>query len=199
MRTAAAAGSPTDSELVSRVVNGDQRAFAELYDRYRRQAYSLARRICVQQDIAEEVVQEAFLYLWREPARFNPDRGSFGTWILMLVHHRSVDAVRKETSVRNRIVAQVEEGIGPDEPGADVKALTAVMGGEVREALQRLPLEQRQALTLAYYGGYTQNEVAALIGVPLGTVKSRMFSGMARLRILLASLLPGDGVIGAKS
>ncbi|MFI9389160.1 sigma-70 family RNA polymerase sigma factor [Kutzneria sp. NPDC052558] len=185
----------TDAELVGRVADGDQEAFAELYDRHCRQAYSLARRVCVDPEFAEDVVQEAFLAVWRAPRRFDPDRGGFATWLLTLVHHRAVDAVRREAARRRRTVPgddEVAEQLVPPGPGADVQALLGVVGGQVREALGRLPDEQRQVIALAYYGGYTQCEVSALTGVPLGTVKSRTFAGIRRLRGLLSSLL-GDG------
>ncbi|ASO21551.1 RNA polymerase sigma-70 factor (ECF subfamily) [Actinoalloteichus hoggarensis] len=173
------------------MTQGDAEAFAELFDRYSRQAYSLARRLCVDPGIAEDVVQEAFLDLWRRPHGFRADRGSFSTWLLTLVHHRAVDAVRRESALRRRTAAEadaaVEEAVGG--PDVDQEAMGRVVGGQVQEALRRLPDEQRQAIALAYYGGYTQGEVAAFTGVPLGTVKSRTFAGVRRLRGLLSSLL----------
>lgn len=183
---------PPDAALVAQVTRGDTRALAELYDRYHRQANSLARRICADEGLAEDVVQEVFLALWRDPGRFDPHRGAFGTWLLTLVHHKSVDAVRRESAIRRRTVPASDDGdewSAPPGPGADTAAIGAVVAGQVRDALGSLPTEQRQALTLAYFGGYTQREVAALIGVPLGTVKSRMFTGVQKLRGLLGPLL----------
>ncbi|MCE0766599.1 sigma-70 family RNA polymerase sigma factor [Pseudonocardia kujensis] len=176
-----------DAALVARLAAGDDRALAEVYDRYGRPAWSLARRICADDGLAEDVVQEVFLTLWRDPARFDAGRGAFATWLLTLVHHKAVDAVRREAMVRRRTVAveDVEAAPTPAGPGADQEALGAVVAGQVRDALGGLPAEQRQALALAYYGGYTQREVATLTGVPLGTVKSRMFTGLARLRAVL--------------
>ncbi|MCE3555337.1 sigma-70 family RNA polymerase sigma factor [Pseudonocardia sp. RS11V-5] len=169
------------------MAEGDERALAEVYDRYGRPAWSLARRICADDGLAEDVVQEVFLTLWRDPARFDAGRGAFVTWLLTLVHHKAVDAVRREATARRRTVPveDVEDAPMPAGPGADHEALGAVVAGQVRDALGGLPAEQRQALALAYYGGYTQREVAALTGVPLGTVKSRMFTGLARLRAVL--------------
>ncbi|MHA6631070.1 RNA polymerase sigma factor [Pseudonocardia sichuanensis] len=195
-RTAAGARprDPRDEQLVRRVTEGDQEALGALYDRYGRPAYSLARRICADDGIAEDVVQEVFLTFWRNPARFDAARGAFGTWLLTLVHHKSVDAVRKESAIRRRTVPAAEDGeewSAPPGPGADQAALGAVVAGHVRDALGGLPAEQRQALALAYYAGYTQREVAALTGVPLGTVKSRMFTGIQRLRNVLGPRL-GD-------
>lgn len=177
-----------DADLVCRLVEGDGSALSELYRRYGRACYSLARRICADDGFAEDVVQEVFLTLWRDPRRFDPSRGGFATWLLTLIHHKSVDAVRREGSIRRRTVAAPEPGEDwspTPVPGADHSAMARVAAGQVRDALHRLPPEQRQALALAYYGGHTQREVAALIGIPLGTVKSRMFAGVQRLRSLL--------------
>lgn len=187
------AGQPgvTDAELVRRVAAGDQPALGQLYDRYGRSAYSLARRICADDGIAEDVVQEAFLAFWRDPHRFDPQRGTFATWLLTLVHHKAVDAVRREAAIRRRTVpAGADELLAPG-PGADDPALGSVVAKQVRDALGALPADQRHALALAYYGGYTQREVAAMTGVPLGTVKSRMFAGVQRLRAVLGPVL-GD-------
>lgn len=181
-----------DEELVRAVVAGAHSALAALYDRYGRRAYSLARRICGDDNLAEDVVQEVFLTFWREPRRFDPARGGFGTWILTLVHHKSVDTVRRESAIRRRTVAVVDDGqeyMAPPGPGADQGALQSMAAGHVRDALSSLPAEQREALALAYFGGYSQREVATLTGVPLGTVKSRMFSGMRRLRGVLGPVL----------
>ena len=183
---------PHDEQLVWRVADGDQDALGALYDRYGRPAFSLARRICADDGVAEDVVQEVFLTFWRDPLRFDTARGAFGTWLLTLVHHKAVDAVRKESAIRRRTVPAAEDGeewSAPPGPGADQAAFGAVVAGHVRDALGGLPAEQRQALALAYYGGYTQREVATLTGVPLGTVKSRMFTGLQRLRSILGPRL----------
>jgi len=184
-------GRPTDPELVTRLAQGDRTAFGELYDRYGRPAYSLARRICVDPDLAEDIVQEAFLALWRNPSRFDASRGGFGTWLMTVVHHRAVDAVRKENTQRRRNVPltdELSERNVPPAPGSDLEALNSVVGAEVREALKKLPEDQRQVIALAYLGGYTQIEVAKLTGVPLGTVKSRTFAAIRRLRGTLAGV-----------
>jgi RNA polymerase sigma factor (sigma-70 family) len=184
---------PCDEQLMRRIADGDTRAIGLLYDRYSRLVYSRARRICAEDGLAEDVAQEVFLALWRNPGRFDPNRGAFSGWLLTVVHHKAVDAVRRESSARRRAISIEDESLErslPAGPGADEAALDLVTGGYVLDALRHLPLEQRRAVALAFYGGYTQREVAAITSVPLGTVKSRMFNGMQRLRRSLVSLVP---------
>ncbi|MDL5156667.1 sigma-70 family RNA polymerase sigma factor [Actinomycetospora termitidis] len=181
-----------DATLLQAVTERAPRALDAFYDRFSRRAYGLARRICVDETLAEEVVQEVFLQVWRQPDRFDPSRGSVATWLMTMVHHRSVDAVRRESTRRKYTVPPAEDGEewsaqdrAGTAPGADETALDRVVAGHVREALGELPAEQREALTLAYFGGFTQREVASIAGVPLGTVKSRMFTAVRTLRGLL--------------
>ena len=184
-------GDVTDVELVRGVAAGSSSALADLYDRWGKRAYSLARRVCADEGLAEDVVQEAFVAVWRDPGRFDAARGSFGTWLLTLVHHKAVDAVRRESAARRR-GERVEDDPSTGQsvaPGADQAAIDAVAAGQVRDALAQLSGPQRQALALAYYGGYTQSEVALITGVAVGTVKSRMFTGLRRLRDLLGPSL----------
>lgn len=186
---------PGDAELVRRLGDADRAALSQLYQRFGRPCYSLARRICVDDEQAEDVVQEVFLTLWREPTRFDPSRGDFATWLLTLIHHRAVDTVRKETTARRRVVAAPEAGEDWSPipvPGADAAAMARAAADQVRAALHRLPFEQRRVLALTYFGGHTQREIAALTGVPLGTVQSRTFAAVQRLRSLLTEQLdPG--------
>ena len=129
-----------DTRLVQRIVSGDSTALGELYDRFGRQAYSLARRICADEGLAEDVVQEVFLAFWRDPSRFDPAKGRFGTWLLTLVHHKSVDAVRRESAIRRRTVPASDDGAewnAPPGPGADEGAIGALVAGQVRDALGR--------------------------------------------------------------
>jgi RNA polymerase sigma factor (sigma-70 family) len=189
---------PSDAELVQRLENADGTALSALYQRFGRPCYSLARRICADEGLAEDVVQEVFLTLWRDPTRYDPARGGFATWLLTLIHHKAVDAVRRESTIRRRMVAAPEAGEDWSPtlaPGADQAAMARVAAGQVRAALHRLPLEQRQVLALAYFGGHTQREIAVLTGVPLGTVKSRMFTAVQRLRSLLADQLGPDTLV----
>jgi RNA polymerase sigma factor (sigma-70 family) len=180
-----------DTALVARIAAGDARGLDDLYQRYGRPAYSLARRICADEGLAEDVVQEVFLALWRDPGRFDAARGAVASWLMTLVHHKAVDAVRREATRRRHHppTDSPDEGVAATGPSASRLALGSVIGEQVRTALGRLPHDQRTALGLAYYGGYTQREVASLTGVPIGTVKSRMFAGVARLRVLLAPVL----------
>ena len=177
----------TDATLLQAVAARAPRSLDAFYDRFARRAYSLARRVCVDETLAEDVVQEVFLLVWRHPERHDPARGSVSTWLMTMVHHRAVDAVRREATRRRHTVPPGEEGDEwlPPGPGADEAALDAVVAGHVREALEVLPAEQREALTLAYFGGFTQREVASISGIPLGTVKSRMFTAVRTLRGLL--------------
>lgn len=191
-----------DARIVERIANGDETALSDLYDRYAKPAYSLARRICVDELLAEDVVQEVFLLVWRDPSRYQPGRGAFSSWLLTVAHHKAVDAVRREGVHRRRQVVMDDETtdrMAPDTPGADQNAIGNVVGDDVRKAINDLPAEQAKTMMLAYYGGYTQREVAAIIGVPLGTVKSRMFAASQRLRAALGSLALDFGIAGVRA
>jgi RNA polymerase sigma-70 factor (ECF subfamily) len=177
-------------------------SLAELYARFRGPAYSLARRILVDDALAEDVVQDAFLSVWLRPDAFDPARGGYSSWLMALVHHKAVDAVRREQSQRTRQVRALNEAagtIGTIEDPEDAVCDRAV-ADRVRVALAALPEGQRRALALAYFNGFTQREIAALTGTPLGTVKSRMRVGMSVLRAVLrevADTAPGPVLAGA--
>lgn len=173
----------SDEALVALVARADEEALAELYDRFGRVAYGLALRIVRDPALAEDAVQEGFLAVWRSAARFVAERAKASTWILTLIHRRAVDLVRREQPRR----AEPLE-LAPDEAGADTEeeAWRRLRRARIQEALKGLPDKQREALELAYYGGFTQSELADRLGEPLGTIKSRMFSGLANLRELLA-------------
>jgi RNA polymerase sigma-70 factor (ECF subfamily) len=181
-----------DADIMRRIRAGDRDAVDDLFELFRRPAFALARRILADDALAEDVLQEVFLSVWRDPAAFDRGRGSLSSWLLAVVHHKAVDAVRREESQRRR-QAQAEDELVLDAPTAnrDVEddAWTRLVGEQVRAAMGTLSQPQREALTLAYYGGYTQREVAALTGTPLGTVKTRMLSGMRRLRQELGGAL----------
>ena len=173
----------SDEALVALAARSEQSALAELYDRFGRPAYGLALRILRDESLAEDAVQEAFLTLWRTAARFVPERGKASTWILTLVHRRAVDLVRREERRRADALEQAPEQMSRDT--VDEEAWLRLQRERVQDALRKLPDQQREAIELAYYGGFTQSELAERLGQPLGTIKSRMFMGLARLRELL--------------
>lgn len=178
-----------DARLISLVRDGDGAALEALYARYSRPCAALARRILGDPGLAQDVVQEAFLALWRDPAKFDPARGSFASWLLAMTHHKAVDSVRREENLRKRRAsADVLEFTESDAPRVEEAVWEMVRGERVREALNRLPPVQREALLLGYFGGYTQREIAGITSTPLGTVKTRMLAGMRRLRDSLEGL-----------
>ena len=175
----------SDEALVALVARGDEVALADLYDRIGRVAYGVAFRVVRDERLAEDAVQEAFLAVWRTAAGFVADRAKASTWILTLVHRRAVDIVRREQ--RRRADPLDDETAGSATTGSAEEAAWLRFERErVQEALRRLPDAQREAIELAYYGGYSQSELAEKLGQPLGTIKSRMFAGLSRLRELLA-------------
>ena len=174
----------SDEALVALVARGDEPALAELYDRVGRIAYGLAFRVLRDDRLAEDAVQEAFLGVWRTAAGFRPERAKASTWILTLVHRRAVDLVRREERRRADPLDEATVDLATSESAED----TAWLGFErerVQAGLQQLPHAQREAIELAYYGGFSQSELSERLGVPLGTIKSRMFAGLATLRELL--------------
>ncbi|HSL12448.1 MAG TPA: sigma-70 family RNA polymerase sigma factor [Actinomycetota bacterium] len=178
-----------DVALHRRLVAGDRAAFDELYGRYAKAAYGLAYRVTGGQAVsAQDIVHDAFLALWRAPDAFDERRGSFRTFFLSLVHHRAVDTIRRETRLRSRNerAANLEPLTGEDPAeGVTDAAYLAVRRREVREALGTLPPEQRQVLEMAYFDGKTQVEIAEALGIPLGTVKTRTFAALRKLRAQL--------------
>jgi RNA polymerase sigma-70 factor (ECF subfamily) len=173
----------SDEALVALVARADEGALAELYDRIGGVAYRLAYRILRDESLAEDAVQEAFLALWRTAAAtFIPERAKASTWLLTLVHRRAVDVVRRE---ERRRTEPLESAAEPIDESAESDAWLGLERERIQVALRRLPDQQREAIELAYYGGFSQSELAERLGQPLGTIKSRMFSGLARLRELL--------------
>jgi RNA polymerase sigma factor (sigma-70 family) len=177
-----AAAQLSDEALLGAVARSDEAALAELYDRFGRLAYGLALRVLRDSTLAEDAVQDAFLNVWRSAKSFQADRAKASTWVLTFVHRRAVDLVRREERRRTEPeeAAPVRAG-----PGADEDVERRSKREVVQDALRQLPVDQRQAIELAYYGGYTQSELAERLGEPLGTIKSRMFTGLQRLRALL--------------
>ena len=174
----------SDEALVALVARGDEGALAELYDRVGRVAYSLAHRILRDDRLAEDAVQEAFLGVWRTAAGFRAERAKASTWILTHVHRRAVDIVRREERRRTEPLDDERRDAATSE-SAESAAWLGFERERVQDALRQLPDAQREAIELAYYGGYSQSELAERLGMPLGTIKSRMFAGLTRLRELL--------------
>ena len=181
-------GDREDLELHRRLTTGDRGAFDELYRRYARAAYGLAYRLTGQQILAQDVVHDAYMALWRAPEAYDPARGAFRTFFLSLVHHRAVDTVRREERLRKR-----QERASNLEPVADEdvaegvvdEAWVAIRRREVRQALTTLPPEQRQVLDMAYFDGKTQVAIADELQIPIGTVKTRTLAAMRKLRRVL--------------
>jgi RNA polymerase sigma-70 factor (ECF subfamily) len=178
-----------DLALHARVLEGDPLAFEALYRRYSPAAYGLARRVTGQAGLAQDVVHDAFMAVWRAPAAYDPSRGPFRTFFLSLVHHRAVDTVRREERLRRRTERALNPVEDVDEDISEGIAEEAWLAGrrqDVRRALGSLPEEQRRVLELAYFGGYTQARIAEDLGIPLGTVKTRTLAAMRKLRRALS-------------
>jgi RNA polymerase sigma-70 factor (ECF subfamily) len=190
-------GEPDDVALAGLVADGDPDALTALYERHGTACYRLARQVTASDPLAEDAVQEAFLVLWRSPGAYAPGRGSLRSWLLGLTHHKAVDFVRRETAQQRRQTAWAAQRAFDPPPGPDPEraSIDGMRAEQVRAALAELPGPQREALALAYFGGYTQREIAQLTGVPLGTVKTRTFAAMRRLQSRLAALadLPRKG------
>lgn len=177
-----------DRDLLDRIAGGSEDAFSELFRRYAPIAAGVAYRVLGDQTLAEEVVQEVFVGVWRRAGSFDPARGSVRSWLLAHAHHRAVDAVRREESERRRLAgAPMPAG---DDPIDDVVEgdWLATRRSFVRHALAGLSDDQRRVLELAYYRGMTQTQVAETMGIPLGTVKSRTMAAMTKLRGALAGM-----------
>ncbi len=183
-----------DLVLLARLQGGADDALAVLYDRHGAAAYGLAVRLTASAEMAEEVVQEAFLALWRRSETYRADRGTVRSWLLTVVRNRAIDAIRARDgrprsgpALPRPVALDDVILVASDDPEAE--ALRAVEGEVVRGALAELPREQREVVQMAYFGGLTYPEVAAATGIPLGTVKSRMRLALERLRILVGQRL----------
>jgi RNA polymerase sigma-70 factor (ECF subfamily) len=173
-----------DETLLKLVARSDHAAFTALYERFNPVAYGLALRVLRDRHLAEDALVESMLVVFRTAQSFDPRRGSARAWILTIVHRRAVDLVRRENRRRTSELIEQSEAHGP------TAEETAELRGErelVQGALRRLPGRERQLIELAYYGGYTQSDLASALGLSLGTVKSRMFTGLARMRTLLVA------------
>ena len=178
-----------DLELHRGLTGGDRGAFDALYRRYGAAAYGVAFRLTGQQMLAQDVVAESFLALWRTPEAYDPTRGPFRSFFLALVHHRAVDAIRREERMRHRNerASNLEPSASEDvAEGVVDQASLSARRREVRAALLALPPDQRKVLEMAYFDGLTQAAIAERLSIPLGTVKTRTFAAMQKLRAALA-------------
>jgi RNA polymerase sigma-70 factor (ECF subfamily) len=188
-------GAASERELIARLAAGDEPALVEIYRRHAGLVFGLARRLLADDTLAEDVTQEVFVYLWQQPQRYDPDRGSLRSWLGLLAHRRSVDRIRAET----RRVAS-EERRDRAEPALvadndiDDQLSMVWLAVRVQEALDQLPAEQREAVVLAYYGGRTYREVAIELQIPEGTAKSRLRLALAKLNELLRPALTDKDV-----
>jgi len=172
-----------DEDLLARVRAGDPDAFEVIYDRHSRVAYSLAFRLLGDRQAAEDLVQDAFLAAWRGAGGYEPSRGSVRTWLLGILHNRGIDRLRTSSAMLRRQEALEQMELRrPPAPDTASEGVERAMGDTVRRELGTLPQAQVEVLTLAYYGGFTHQEISDLLQVPLGTVKSRMRLGLERLR-----------------
>lgn len=176
-----------DEQLLQRIARGDSNALALLYDRYGRLAYSLAYRILGDVPSAEDAVQEAFLNIWRMAPSFDGQRGSARTWLLSVARHKAIDALRQRRRQQPLgLVTELSETLTPAEDiwqGVDI----ALQREALERNLAQIPVEQRQVIEMAYFGGYTHQEIGKQLNIPLGTVKGRIRMGMEKLRSLLKS------------
>jgi RNA polymerase sigma-70 factor (ECF subfamily) len=178
----------SDAELMCRLCDGDLRALESLYDRHHQMAMGLALRIVRDRSMAEDIVQDAYLTLWRQPDRFDPRRGSVRGWLLTIVHHKSVDRLRRQSRA-HRVVELTAECIDDTADPGDL-AVQSVERDQLRAALDRLPAFQRRAIELAFLHGRTHAEIAELMHCPLGTVKGRIRIGLEKLRAGIAAAEP---------
>jgi RNA polymerase sigma-70 factor (ECF subfamily) len=183
-----------DEDLMQLVPRGDAAAFEVVYERHADAAFSLAYRMVGSRGLAEDVVQEAFLNLWRSGARYDRARGSVRTWVLGIVHHRAIDALRRSFVHERRRAGDegIEDSLETGER-TDVEVARREEARTVRGALEGLPTEQVQVIELAYFGGFTHTEIAAMLDTPVGTVKGRMRLGLQKMR---AQLGGGEVTLG---
>lgn len=175
-----------DEDLMAFVRDGEPRAFEVIFDRHGGAAFSLAYRMCGRRAMAEDVVQEAFVSLWRSGARYDPRRGSVRNWVLGVVHNRAIDAFRRSVVHEGRNVS--DEGLAERLPADEETASEVARRDEarhVREKLQELPVEQQQVVELAYFGGFSHTQIAEMLQLPAGTVKGRMRLALTKMRIAL--------------
>lgn len=170
--------------------DGDPAAFEVIYDRHSRAAFSLAYRIAGDRNVAEDITQEAFLSMWRSRVRFDRERGSVRTWVLGIVHHRAIDALRRNSAHDKRRTSAEgleERQAAPDRERTEVEVARRDEAREVQEVMRTLPGEQLEVVRLAYFGGFTHTQIAQMLQMPVGTVKGRMRLGLEKMRRALGT------------
>jgi RNA polymerase sigma-70 factor, ECF subfamily len=175
-----------DEDLMQLVYDGEVRAFEVIFDRHGGAAFSLAYRMCGRRALAEDIVQDAFLGLWRSSVRYDRTRGSVRSWVLRVVHNRAIDAFRRERATTSKDV--FDDGLSEALPARERTEEEVERRSDarlVRNALEGLPSDQRQVIELAYFGGFSHAQIADTLGLPAGTVKGRMRLGLSKLRIAL--------------
>ena len=185
----------TDEDLIAALADRELSALDALYDRYHRVAFSMAYRVLGDRGTAEDVVQDAFLSVWRQAKSFRRDRGSAKTWLMSIVHHRSIDKLRSHANAPNFVPIDEAQERESEQAGTWQAVWSSLTSDAVRAAVAGLPSEQRKSIELAFFSGYTHVEIASLMNVPLGTVKGRMRIGLQKLKALLEQ--PEAGVTGA--
>ncbi|MDQ5894548.1 MAG: hypothetical protein QG596_809 [Actinomycetota bacterium] len=178
-----------DEDLLVRVGDRDKQAFEVFYDRFERRAFSLAYRIAGERALAEDIVQDGFLSIWKNAGRYDPERGSAGAWALGIIRNRAIDALRSRAS-RTPVLDHDDDATLENRASGlhtEEQALQREEGREIRSRLSDLPENQTKVISLAYYGGFSQTEISDLLQLPLGTVKGRMRLGLEKLRVELSS------------
>ena len=175
----------SDEQLVAALAQHEVEALETLYERYKSVAFSLAYRILGERSAAEDALQEAFLSLWRRAGSYQPGRGKVRSWLMAIVHHRSVDALRRSATPTSELAFEELPEYESDSPAVLEQVWTGDRAAIVRTALEQLPADQKKSIELAYFSGYTHVEIARLMGVPLGTVKGRLRIGLQKLKAML--------------
>jgi RNA polymerase sigma factor (sigma-70 family) len=181
----------SDEALINALAEGAEWAMEPLYERYNRVLYSLAYRMVADHQVAEDLLQDAFLSVWRRASSYSPQSGAVRSWLISIVHHRTIDylrAVRRRAGLKEVTWEEVEQDERTAFPDVWEEALRSVQGAQIREALVNIPSEQRMVIELAYFQGWTHSEIAEGCEIPLGTVKARMRLGLSRLKGLLAQM-----------
>ena len=187
--TTAEVDAPWEHRILERIAAGDETALSHLYDQYASFVFALALRVTQDRSAAEDIAQEVFVHVWTKASAYDPERGTVRAWLGVITHRRAVDRVRRETAARAREERDQLRRAAPP-PDVAEAATSMVIGERVRAALAALPGDQRQAIELAYFGGRTFRQVAAVLGIPEGTAKSRIRLGMAKLTEALQGVAP---------